>query len=44
MEPGDWWGKAFPLAGTALPAHPFLRGGPATPPERQSADGFSVTG
>lgn len=22
------WGKAFPLAGTALPAHPHLRGDP----------------
>ena len=37
-------GKAFPLAGTALPAHPLLRGDPATPPESESADGFAVTG
>lgn len=37
-------GKAFPLAGTALPAHPLQRGDPTTPPERQSTDGFSVTG
>ncbi len=37
-------GKAFPLVGTALPTHPLQRGDPATPPERKSADGFSVTG
>lgn len=37
-------GKAFPLAGTALPTHPLQRGDPATPPERESADEFSVTG
>ncbi len=41
---GVKWGKAFPLAGTALPTHPLQRGDPATPPERESADGFSVTG
>lgn len=33
--PGECWrGKAFPLAGTALPAHPHQRGAPRNTPFR----------